>query len=105
MRLPAIAACVALALTPAATLAQTTPSSPPAGETTTGPPSAKLNGLTREIYIQRAEQRAARRAGERFDEMDADHDGVLTRDEIRAWHQAHPRHARNQNGEPPAESR
>jgi hypothetical protein len=60
-----------VALLPLAALAQTAPA----------PPGA----MTREQFVQRA----ADMAGRRFDEIDTSHAGVITRDQLRAWRQAH----------------
>ena len=61
---------------------QTTPT------TATAPPHAARGGdITRDDYIERAKRNAERR----FDQMDADHDGVLTAEERRAYHEAHHR--------------
>lgn len=46
--------------------------------------------ITRDQYIERAKEAAARR----FDRMDADHDGVLTAAERRAYREAHSRRHR-----------
>jgi hypothetical protein len=35
--------------------------------------------------------------------MDADHDGILDRAELRAWRTQHPRHASAQQSRPPAQ--
>ena len=52
-------------------------------------PPAEAGGvrgtITRSQFIQRAQDIAARR----FDAIDVNHSGVLTRDQIRAWRQAH----------------
>jgi len=76
-----------LVLSPAAAFAQSTPASPPADSAT----APKAGGVTRDEYIRRAQARAAKR----FDQMDTDHDGILTRDERQAWRQAHPRKSRS----------
>jgi hypothetical protein len=101
MRSTIFVALVALSLLPATTFAQTAPqtaaieSAAPAPSTPTG-----NGGITRDQFIQRAKDRAAQRAGTRFDEMDTDHDGVLDRGEIRAWRSQHPRHAAAQPSQP-----
>jgi hypothetical protein len=89
---------------PATTFAQTRPQTA-AVESAAPAPSAPTGngGITRDQYIQRAKDRAAERAGARFDQMDADHDGVLDRAEIRAWRTQHPRHASAQQSRPPAQ--
>jgi hypothetical protein len=94
MRSTAICALFALSLLPATALAQTNqqaaaqPSSPSAS-----PAPSRAGALTREQYIQRAEERAARRAAAQFDRMDADHNGVLEPAERKAWRSQHPRTA------------
>ena len=101
MRSAILVAFVALSLLPATSFAQTAPQTAaiesvapaPAAPTTTG-------GITRDQFIERAKDRAAQRAAARFDQMDADHDGVLDRAEIRAWRAQHPRHAGAQQSQP-----
>jgi hypothetical protein len=119
---PIVLTLFAAVLLPAAALAQTGPQT--TGPQTTGPqtagpqtaaaetsaaasPSASSGrsaadsrGITREQYVKRAENRASQRAGAQFDRMDADHDGVLERAEIRAWRSQHPRRSRGQPDEP-----
>ena len=48
-------------------------------------------GLSRDAYIQHAQERAAKSAAKRFDAMDADHNGILTDDEIATFRAAHSR--------------
>jgi len=97
MRSALIAALVGASLVPAVALAQqpTVPQQTAAIEAPVAAPAAPsaAGGLTRDQFIQRAKDRAGQRAASRFDEMDADHDGVLDRAEIRAWRSQHPRHA------------
>ena len=101
MRSAILVAFVALSLLPATSFAQTAPQTAaiesvapaPAAPTTTG-------GITRDQFIERAKDRAAQRAAARFDQMDADHDGVLDRAEIRAWRTKHARHAAAQQPQP-----
>ena len=101
MRSAILVAFVALSLLPATSFAQTAPQTAaiesvapaPAAPTTTG-------GITRDQFIERAKDRAAQRAAARFDQMDADHDGVLDRAEIRAWRAQHPRHTGAQPSQP-----
>jgi len=101
MRSTIFVALVALSRVPATTFAQTAPqtaaveSAPPAPSAPTG-----SGGITRDQFIERAKDRAAQRAGARFDQMDTDHDGVLDRAEIRAWRTQHPRHAGAQPSQP-----
>ena len=78
------------------------PPGEPAGAPSTGPGRPGDAGLTRDQYIQRAQERAGRAAATRFDQMDINHDGVLTRDEIRAYRSQHPR-GRGGRGGAPAE--
>lgn len=69
-----------------AALAQTmaTPAAPPA---TTPTPQ----GISRDDYIAKFRDAAEKRAATRFDAMDANHDGVLTKEEIAAYRAAHAR--------------
>ena len=94
MRSTAVIALVSLSLLPATAFAQANQqaAAPPA-VTAASPAPARSGSLTREQYIQRAEERAARRAAAQFDAMDFDHDGVLDPAEIRAWRNQHPRGA------------
>ncbi len=91
------AALIGLSLLPATVLAQTMPqtaaveSTTPAAAPAAAPSAA--DGITREQYLERARERATQRAGARFDQMDANHDGVLDRAERRAWRSEHPRRA------------
>jgi len=101
MRFTIFVVLVALSLLPATTFAQTVQqtaaveSAAPAPSTPTG-----SGGIPRDQFIERAKDRAAQRAGTRFDQMDTDHDGVLDRAEIRAWRTQHPRHAGAQPSQP-----
>ena len=96
-----LVALVALSLLPATTFAQTAPQTAAVeGSAPASPASTGNGGITRDQFIQRAKDRAAERAGARFDQMDADHDGVLDRAEIRAWRTQHPRHAGAQPSQP-----
>jgi hypothetical protein len=101
MRSTIFVALVALSLLPATTFAQTAPQTA-AIESAAPAPSAPTGGggITRDQFVQRAKDRAAQRAGAHFDQMDADHDGVLDRAEIRAWRTQHPRHAGAQQPQP-----
>ena len=101
MRPAIFVALVALSLLPATTFAQTAPQTA-AVETpaATAPAPAGNGGITRDQFIQRAKDRAAERAGTRFDQMDTDHDGVLDRAEMGAWRTQHPRHASAQQSQP-----
>jgi hypothetical protein len=94
MRSTVVSTLFALALLPATALAQANQqAAAPPGSTAASSPRLPAGELTREQYIQRAEQRAARRATAQFDRMDADHDGVLEPAERRAWRSQHPRRA------------
>jgi hypothetical protein len=55
------------------------------------PAPSRAGGLTREEYIHRAEERAARRAAAQFDRMDTNHNGVVDSAERRASRTQHPR--------------
>jgi hypothetical protein len=101
MRSTIFVALVALSLLPATTFAQTATQTA-AVESVAPAPSAPTGsgGITREQFIQRAKDRAAERAGARFDQMDTDHDGVLDRAEISAWRAQHARHAGAQPSQP-----
>jgi hypothetical protein len=81
MRFRLLGLALAAALLPALAWAQSSP--PPA----TTAPSAKPDGISREDYIKRAEQQA----GARFDRMDTDHDGILTREETKTYRATHHR--------------
>ena len=91
MRIPILA--VVVLLVPGAMAAAQSPTaapspSPPAATA----PAPAPQGITRDAYIAKARDAAEKRAATRFDAMDADHDGVLTPDEIAAYRAAHPRH-------------
>ena len=101
MRSTIFVAVVAISLLPATTFAQTAPQTASVESAAPASPAPTGNsGITRDQYIQRAKDLAAERAGVRFDQMDADHDGVLDRAEIRAWRTQHPRHAAAQQSQP-----
>ena len=104
MRSTLASALIALFLLPAAALAQTAPTQTAAVPSATPSPAASApaasssdDAITRDQFIQRAKDRAGQRAAARFDQMDANHDGVLDRDEIRAWRSEHPRPPRSQS--------
>jgi hypothetical protein len=75
-----------------------------------GAPPAQADVITRDQFVQRAVQRAnrlnrnaqlaAQRAGTMFDQIDVNHVGAVTREQIRAWREAHMRAP--QGGQPPA---
>ena len=104
MRSTLFVALVAASLLPATTFAQTAPQTA-AVETAVPAPSTPTGsgGITRDQFTERAKDRAAQRAGTRFDQMDTNHDGVLDRTEIRAWRSQHPRHAGAQPSQPTAQ--
>jgi hypothetical protein len=104
MRHSLLAGLMALSLLPAVALAQTNPQTAaiecaaPAAKP--GPNAVSPSGITREQYLQRAQERAGHRAGTRFDQMDANHDGVLDRTEVRAWRSQHSRRGADQPSQP-----
>jgi hypothetical protein len=83
------------------------PGMPPQGEPTVGapgpvsPPSPQADVITRDQFVERAVQRATRlnrnpqtaaqRAGAVFDQIDVNHVGAVTQEQIRAWREAHRR--------------
>jgi hypothetical protein len=71
---------------PAAAIAQS-PTPPPASSAAPAPGAAPTKGgdITKDQYIERAVERTRRAAEKRFDEMDTNHDGVLSADERRAY--------------------
>jgi hypothetical protein len=81
MRAACVLGLVALAW-PAAVSAQTA-----AAPAATAAVARRGGDITRDQYIERARRNAERR----FDRMDADHDGVLTAAERRAYREAHRR--------------
>ena len=87
------AALIGLSLLPATVLAQTRPQTAAVESTAPAAAPSAADGVTREQYLERARERATQRAGARFDQMDANHDGVLDRAERRAWRSEHPRRA------------
>jgi hypothetical protein len=92
MRSTAVAALFALSLFPLAALAQTSPQ-PAAPDSSAAAEPQHSGGITKEQFIQRAQDRAARRAAAQFDRIDTDHDGVLEPTELRAWRSQHARNA------------
>lgn len=107
MRSTTLAALLGLSLLPGVALGQTSlqtaavDGSTTLASTTTTPPST--GPVTRDQYIQSAQQRAAQRAGARFDQMDTNHDGVLDRAERRAWRGQHAHHAAASAPQPAAQ--
>jgi len=104
MRRTVVFALFGLSLLPATALAQADQqAAAPPSLTAVSPATSSSGAMTREQYIQRAEQRAARRAAAQFDRMDADHDGVLEPSERRAWRSQHPRGAGSRPAQPPSQ--
>jgi hypothetical protein len=103
MRVTVSAALFALSLLPAAALAQTnnpqTANADPAAAA--APQPSRPGGITKEQFIQRAQDRAARRAAVLFDRIDADHNGVLDPAEMRAWQSQHARGATSRSDQLP----
>ena len=98
MRHIAVFALFALSLLPATALAQANQeAAAPPSTTAASPVSSSSGSLTKEQYIQRAEQRAARRAAAQFDRMDTNHDGVLEAAERSAWRSQHSRSTRSRS--------
>jgi hypothetical protein len=93
MRSTAVAALFALSLLPAVAFAQTNPQPAAAESPAAAPELQRSGGITKEQFIQRAEERAARRAAAQFDRIDTDHDGVLEPTEVRAWRSQRSRNA------------
>jgi hypothetical protein len=85
MRAAAIGLAIALALAPGAAFAQAGPPAGPPGGPSGPPPGASgappPGAISRDQYIQRAE----RAAGRRFDRIDVNHLGYITRDQERAF--------------------
>jgi hypothetical protein len=105
MRSTFAAALIGLFLLPGAALAQIAPPQTAAADTAAATPAAPsaTAGITRDQFIQRAKDRAGQRAAARFDEMDADHDGVLDPGEMRAWRSQHARSGAPQPAQPTAQ--
>ncbi len=83
-----LVASLLLLLCPVAAVAQgTAPATPPAAAAASASSGKHYRGgdITRDEYIEHAK----RNAEKRFDRMDANHDGVLTADERRAYREAH----------------
>ena len=83
---PIVAVMIGLS---SAALAQTP--APSASAAPSAAASTPEGGISRDDYIAKARAAAEKRAATRFDAMDANHDGVLTKDEIAAYRAAHPR--------------
>jgi len=102
MRSTLIVALFGLSLLPATAQAQSDPQTAAVESTQTAAPRGG-GGVTREQYLQRAQDRAAQRAAARFDQMDVNHDGILDRTEVRAWRSQHSRRAAAQSTQPTAQ--
>jgi hypothetical protein len=63
----------------------------PTGATAPSDTPSPADGISRDDYIAKARDTASKRAATRFDAMDANHDGVLTKDELAAYRATHPR--------------
>ena len=102
MRLRIIGFLLALPLLPATGVAQTGPQTAAAVENSAAAPAApsRPGNITRKQYLQRAQERTAKRASVRFDQMNTDHDDVLDHAEMRAWRSQHPRRAAAQPSQP-----
>ena len=94
MAKPIVAIAILTALASPAALAQG--SAPPVA---TAPSATPTEGISRDDYIAKARAAAEQRAAKRFDTMDANHDGVLTQDEIAAYRAAHPRRKRTEQNQ------
>jgi hypothetical protein len=96
MRAVAIGFVIAVALAPASAFAQAGPppaeSGPPPGASAP-PPGA----ITRDEFVQRR----AEAAGRLFDKIDTNHEGYVTRAQLRAWNAAHRRGPPVGAGPPP----
>jgi hypothetical protein len=90
-----VAVVIVAALASGAALAQS--STPPMAPAPATPAAAAAagEGIGRDDYIAKARNAAEKRAAKRFDAMDANHDGILTKDEIAAYRAAHPRKKRS----------
>ncbi|HTV88207.1 MAG TPA: hypothetical protein VME41_04250 [Stellaceae bacterium] len=88
MRAAYVIGLIAL-LCPAVVSTRTT-AAPGASATADRPAPRRGGDITRDQYIERAKEAAARR----FDRMDTDHDGILTAAERRAYREAHSRRHR-----------
>src|SRR5690242_19264911 len=76
------------------------PAAEPSTASTASTASPAMGGIAREQYLQHARERAEQRAAAQFDQMDANHDGILERAEIRTWRSQHPRGAAVQPAQP-----
>src|SRR5437868_13859643 len=87
-------ALLSLTLLPATAFAQ---ASQPSGQqaaaqpspAAASPASSTAGGITRDQYMHRAEERAARRAAAQFDPMSGNHNGGLDPSERRTWRSQH----------------
>jgi hypothetical protein len=76
-----------MAPAPATSEPPTAPSPAPAAAAPATTPAP--DGISRDDYIAKARAAAEKRAAAHFDEMDANHDGILTKAEIAAYHAHH----------------
>lgn len=98
--LPATAAAQAGAQSPAPESAASAAPQSPAAKNPTAPSPG--GSLARDQYIERAKELAGQRAAAHFDQMDANHDGIVDQAEMQAWRSRHSRHARSpSNSAPP----
>ena len=104
MRITVLIAFLGVSLLPGMVFAQTRPQTAAIEGPAPASPAPPAPGtITREQYIERAQERASQRAAARFDQMDTDHDGVLDRAERRAWRNEHVHHAAASAAQPPAQ--
>ncbi|HZK89191.1 MAG TPA: hypothetical protein VFC56_03495 [Stellaceae bacterium] len=97
MRIVSVVALIALVSSAAAAQTSSPPPAPPpappmapsAAPAAAAPANPAAEGISRDDYIAKARAAAEKRAGTRFDAMDADHDGILTKAEIAAYRAAH----------------
>ena len=91
MRITVLVAFLGVSLLPGMVFAQTRPQTAAIEEApaSASPAPPAPGTITREQYIERAQERASQRAAARFDQMDTDHDGVLDRAERRTWRNEH----------------
>ncbi len=94
MRLSSLAVVAMLSLSVTALAQSPTPAPSPAPPAAVPAPAPQ--GIARDDYIAKARDAAEKRAATRFDAMDANHDGILTPDEVAAYHAAHPRHKKTE---------
>ena len=104
MRKTAFVALIGVLLLPGTLLAQTRPQTAAIESPAPASPAPPAAGtITREQYIERAQERASQRAAARFDQMDTDHDGILDRAERRTWRNEHSRRPAASAAQPTAQ--